>query len=173
MRETRNTQSSIFDIYAEHELGDQIRQLSKLLDYHPEILPWIEKDLRTGETVSTGAKGLSVESVFRCLLLKQILQHSYEKLAFHLCDSPTYRTFARLSTRQTPSRSGLQATIRQVSPQTLEKVNGLLVSRWVKEGHLSVDSLRIDSTVVLSNIQSPSDSQLLNDGIRVLSRMMI
>jgi len=38
---------------------------------------------------------------------------------------------------------------------------------------LSIDSLCIDSTVVLSNIHAPSDSQLLNDGIRVLSRMMV
>jgi len=46
------------------------------------------------------------------------------------------------------------------------------MSQWVSQGELSVDSLRIDSTVESSNIHAPSDSQLLNDGIRVLSRMM-
>ena len=88
MRETHNTQSSIFDVYTEHELGDRLRQLSKLRDFHPEILSLIEWDLRTGDTTRTGAKGLSVETVFLCLLLKQILQHSYEKLAF-----PSHRFF--------------------------------------------------------------------------------
>ena len=172
MRETRNAQSSIFDFFAKHELGYQLRSLSELLDEHPEILTLIEQDLFVAGTVNTGANGLSVESVLRCLLLKQILQVSYEKLAFHLCDSPTYRAFTRLSAEQMPSRSGLQSTIRQITAQRLEQVNNLLMSDWVSQGVVSVDSLRIDSTVVLSNIHDPSDSQLLDDGIRVLSRLM-
>lgn len=172
MRETRDAQSSIFEFYAEHELGQQLRELSELLDDSPGLLPLIGSDLLGADTACTGAKGLSVESVFRCLLLKQILQVSYEKLAFHLSDSPTYRTFARLSSEQLPSRSGLQSTIRRITPQTLNKLNQSLMCEWVFQGELSVDSLRIDSTVVLSNIHAPSDSQLLNDGIRVLSRMM-
>ena len=172
MRETRDAQSSIFEFYAEHELGQQLRALSELLDDSPGLLPLIGSDLLGADTACTGAKGLSVESVFRCLLLKQILQVSYEKLAFHLCDSPTYRTFARLNSEQLPSRSGLQSTIRRITPQTLKKLNQSLMCEWVFQGELSVDSLRIDSTVVLSNIHAPSDSQLLNDGIRVLSRMM-
>jgi IS5 family transposase len=41
---------------------------------------------------------------------------------------------------------------------------------WHEEGHLCLDRLLIDSTVVASNIASPSDSQILNDGVRVLTR---
>ncbi len=43
---------------------------------------------------------------------------------------------------------------------------------WLEEQTLSLDTVRIDSTVTESNIADPSDSQLLNDGVRVLSRMM-
>ena len=43
---------------------------------------------------------MSIESIFRCLVLKQITQLSYQKLAFHLCDSATYRTFARLKVKR-------------------------------------------------------------------------
>ena len=95
MRETRNAQISIFHFYAPHALGDQLSMLSDLLDDHPLILDCVERDFRVPDTAATGASGLSVESVFRCLLLKQILKVSYEKLSFHLSDSPTYRTFAR------------------------------------------------------------------------------
>lgn len=172
MRETRTAQLSIFDFYAEHEFGSRLQALSELLDEQPAMLTLIEQDLRNGDTACTGACGLSIESIFRCLLLKQILGVSYEKLAFHLSDSPTYRSFARLSRDQMPSRSGLQATIRRIAPETLQAVNQLLMSDWVGEHRLSVASLRIDSTVVASNIAPPSDSQLLADGIRVLSRLM-
>lgn len=172
MRETRNAQHSIFDFYAPHALGSQLKVLSDQLDKRPEILDLIAPTFLDSDLADTGASGLSVESIFRCLLLKQILRVSYVKLAFHLCDSPTYRTFARLTEDQQPSRSGLQSTIRRIDPDTLERVNNLLVREWIEKDGLSIDSLRIDSTVVDSNIAPPRDSQLLDDGVRVLSRMM-
>ena len=46
------------------------------------------------------------------------------------------------------------------------------MSHWFAHGDLSLDALRIDSTVVNSNIAPPSDSQLLDDGVRVLSWLM-
>ena len=116
MRETRNTQCSIFDFYCEHELGKQLEELSDVLDQHPGILSLVERDFDNTQRARTGAYGLSLESIFRCLLLKQILRVSYRKLAFHLGDSPTYRSFARLRDGQTPSHSTLQGTVRQLSP---------------------------------------------------------
>ena len=59
-----------------------------------------------------------------------------------------------------------------MSPETLQAINRLLMSHWVEHGELSMDRLRIDSTVVDSNIAPSSDSQLLDDGVRVLSRAM-
>lgn len=172
MRETRNAQRSILDFYSPHPFGVQLESLSELLDCQPWILVLVEQDLRDPNTADTGANGLSIESIFRCLLLKQILQVSYEKLAFHLSDSPTYRSFARLEPDQFPRRSGLQAAIRGITAQTLEQINGLHVSELIDSKTISIDKLRIDSTVTQSNITPPSDSQLLADGIRVLSRLM-
>lgn len=172
MRETRNAQTSIFDFYSRHEAGARLKALSDLLDGERDLLSLIDADFRLADTARTGACGLSVESVFRCLLLKQILGVSYEQLAFHLSDSPTYRSFARLRVDQKPSRSGLQSTVRRLAPQTLRQVNQLLMTNWVGERKLSVATLRIDSTVVASDIAPPSDSQLLADGVRVLSRLM-
>ena len=79
MRETRHAQISIFHFYAPHALGDQLSNLSDLLDDHPLILDCIERDFRVPDTAATSANGLSVDSVFRCLLLKQILKVSCEK----------------------------------------------------------------------------------------------
>jgi IS5 family transposase len=71
MRETRILQASLFDNYSKHEFGNQLKALSDLLDEHAEILPLIEKDLVSPLVKKVGRSGLSVESVFRCLLLKQ------------------------------------------------------------------------------------------------------
>jgi IS5 family transposase len=172
MRETRIAQRSIFDNYSKHDIGSQLQQLSGVLDDHPEILSHIKKDLVDESLKPVGRTGLTVDSVFRCLLLKQQLGVSYERLAFHLSDSMSYRTFARLPYYLMPKKSCLQATIRKINPATLEAVHNMLTKCWLKNGSMSLDKLRIDSTVVESNIAPPSDSQLLNDGVRVLSRYL-
>lgn len=172
MRETRDAQTSIFDFYSQHEKAQQLRRLSELLDQHPIILQLVEQDFDKNDVNQTGARGLSLESILRCLFLKQILGVSYEKLAFHLSDSPTYRTFARLRNGRSPCKSALQSTIRRISAETLQKINHQLMLHCVAQENLSIDSVRIDSTVVESNILDPRDSQLLADGIRVLSRLM-
>ena len=170
MRVTRNAQASIFENYSEHQFGVHLKTLSDILDKHPEFLSLVAADLIDKSASSVGRIGLSVESVFRCLLLKQQLQVDYETLAFHLSDSVTYRTFARLPHTLCPSRSGLQATIRKITPQTLTKIHELMTTTLLNKGIVSLEKIRIDSTVVESNIARPSDSQLLNDGVRVLSR---
>ena len=170
MRETRLAQTSIFENYAEHEFGKQLKTLSNLLDDYPEILTLIEKDLIDGSLRPVGRSGLTVENVFRCLLLKQQLGVSYERLAFHLADPMSYRTFVRLPANLKPKKSSLQSTIRSIKPETLAQVHEFLSVDWCDKGDISLEKVRIDSTVVESNIASPSDSQLLNDGVRVLSR---
>ena len=172
MRETRLAQTSIFEEYSKHKVGVQLKKLSCLLDDHPEVLRVIEKDLIDPSRKPVGRNGLTVESVFRCLLLKQQLSISYEQLAFHLSDSMSYRTFVRLPSHLMPQKSSLQSTIRSIKPETLERVYHILSRDWLEKGTLSMEKLRIDSTVVASNIVPPSDSQLLNDSVRVLSRAL-
>lgn len=172
MRTSRHMQLSIIDTFSEHETGVQLQQLSGLLDHYPEFVDLVHNDLRCSQSCATGRIGLSSETVLRCLILKQLFQVSYKQLSFHLADSRSYRAFARLPMGIFPSRSGLQACIRAIQPATLQALNTGLMQHWLNEGIANIEHLRIDSTVVKSNITPPSDSQLLNDGIRVLSRLL-
>jgi len=72
---------------------------------------------------------LSLESILRYLLLKQMLDPSYRKLAFHLCDLLTYLCFVRLKDGQTPSQASLQNTVPRLRPDTIEKINILLIDQ--------------------------------------------
>lgn len=171
MRVTRIAQASIFEKFSEHEYGTQLKRLSEVLDQLPQLLEIVAGDLVDTSLSETGRMGLSAESTLRCMLLKQQCGFSYEQLAFHLSDSMSYRTFARLG-RLTPSRSGLQAVIRRIKPETLELAHQVLTQSLLDQGAIDLKKLRVDSTVVASNIAAPSDSQLLNDAIRVISRLM-
>jgi IS5 family transposase len=148
MRETRIAQRSIFETYSEHDIGVQLKNQADLLDRHPEILSLIEKDLVNTSLKPVGRTGLTVESVFRCLLLKQRFTLTYQQLAFHLSDTMSYRSFARLPAGLTPKKSCLQSTIRSIKPETLEAVCNMLSMDWLEKGHLCLDKLRIDSTLV-------------------------
>jgi IS5 family transposase len=124
MRETRIAQASIFEKYSEHEFGTRLRALSNRLDRHPEILSLIANDLVSQSTAKVGRIGLSAESIFRCLLLKQQLRISYEQLAFHLSDSMTYRTFTRLPTTDYCHAQSVRIAINDTQYQTRDLRKG-------------------------------------------------
>ena len=86
MREKRTVQTSIFEQYAEHEIGRELKVMSAWLDTQPELLDWVAADVKQRNVEETGRKGLSIESVLRCAILKQYRQLSYEELVFCLMD---------------------------------------------------------------------------------------
>ena len=173
MREKRTIQSSIFEQYAEHEIGHELRAMSDLLDHHPELLDWIDVDLKTRPVAPTGRKGLSIDSVLRCAILKQYRQLTYDELAFCLLDSLSCQTFARLTSGWLPKKAALQSAISAITAVTWERINQRLLqcacSAKVEKG----DMLRIDSTVTDAPIHAPSDSSLLWDSVRVLVRLLV
>ena len=173
MRETRNAQASIFDCYAKHEIGNELAMMSEILDNCTGLLDWVEEDLIEEGTQSTGRAGLPVESVLRCAVLKQARQLSYKELAFYLEDSGSFRSFARLPQGLVPRKSALQNNISRIRPETWERINQALVGQALADEVEHGEQVRIDSTVVETNIHEPSDSSLLCDGIRILTRFMV
>ena len=96
MRQERTVQSSIFDLFAGHEIGCELKAMSQWLDAHRNLLELVAGDLHRHGVKETGREGLPAEAVLRCALLKQHRQLSYQELAFHLEDSASFRAFARL-----------------------------------------------------------------------------
>ncbi len=172
MREKRTIQSSIFEQYAKHEIGRELEAMSDWLDLQPELLDWVGMDLRTHPVVATGRKGLSIDSVLRCAILKQYRQLSYDDLAFCLLDSLSCQTFARLTLGSLPKKSSLQSVISAISDVTWERINQRLLQCACNAKVEKGDMLRIDSTVTDAPIHAPSDSTLLWDSMRVLVRLL-
>ena len=86
MRQERIIQANLFEIFATHEIGRELKQISGWLDQHRPLLRLVSNDLRRDGVCETGRRGLPAEAVLRCALLKQYRQLSYEELAFHLED---------------------------------------------------------------------------------------
>src|SRR6266536_679785 len=161
MRQERTVQGTLFEIFAEHEIGRELMAMSQWLDEHRDVLGLVVADLRRHGLKDTGRHGLTAEAVLRCALLKQHRQLSYEELAFHLEDSASFRAFARLPLSWTPKKSVLHKTISAISAASWETINRTVVSsaRQEKLEHGTV--VRIDSTVTQALMHAPSDSSLL------------
>jgi len=163
---------SIFSVTMRHDIGKELAAFSEILDATPKMLDLVFADLTRVSRKDTGREGMTAEQVLRCVALKQYRNLSYEELAFHLEDSKSFRAFARLEMGQYPSSSSLQENIKPLSEDTWEAVHVCLMQYALEAGIESGRKVRIDSTVVESNIHDPSDSTLLWDGIRVITRWL-
>jgi IS5 family transposase len=111
MRQERTIQATIFEVFAGHQIGCELKAMSGWLDRQRALVSLVAGDLRRDGLRQTGRRGLPAESVLRCALLKQQRQLSYEELAFHLEDSASFRAFARVPLAWSPKRSVLHRTI--------------------------------------------------------------
>jgi IS5 family transposase len=172
MRQERIIQATIFDVFAEHEIGRELKAVSRWLDEHRALLRLVSNDLRRHGVQETGRHGLPAEAVLRCALLKQYRQLSYEELAFHLEDSASFRAFARLPFSWSPKKSVLHKTISAIGAASWEAINRAVVSRARREKLESAATVRIDSTVTKALMHAPTDSSLLWDAVRVMVRLL-
>lgn len=172
MRQERTVQASVFDLFAEHEIGHELKAMSQWLDEHRDLLGLVTRDLRRHGLKETGREGLPAEAVLRCALLKQHRQLSYQELAFHLEDSASFRAFARLPWGWSPKKSALHKTISAIRAQTFEEINRVLLASALQEKLESGKVVRVDSTVTAALIHEPSDSSLLWDAVRVMIRLL-
>jgi IS5 family transposase len=172
MRQERTVQASIFDLFAEHEIGRELQAMSRWLDEHRGVVSLATQDLRRQGIKETGREGLPAEAVLRCALLKQYRQLSYQELAFHLEDSASFRAFARLPWGWSPKKSVLHKTISAIRSETFEEINRVLLASARQEKLETGSVVRVDSTVTAALLHEPSDSSLLWDCVRVMVRLL-
>ncbi len=174
MRKTIHNQLSFVEPKIEHEHAEEFSQIQKIIEANPEIAAYIHQDLIAGlKNPETGREGeLSGEQVFKIILVKQIHGFSYRSLEFHLKDSRTYRAFCGFGLGdKVPSFKTIQRDIKKIRPESFEAINQTLLAFAAKQGIEKGRTVRVDCTVVESNIHEPSDSSLLLDSVRVLSRV--
>jgi len=160
-----------------HPHARELAKMSEVLDQIPETVALVHADLlqRNGKPVdpTKGRDGLTAEQVLRALIVKQMNSFSYEELSFHLNDSVTYRSFCRIGFEDGAiTTARLKVNLKRVKADTLEAINRKLVLFAAANGVEEGEKVRTDCTVVESNIHSPTDSSLLWDCVRVLTRLM-
>lgn len=155
------------------EMEPELAQIDKILA-DDELFQLIKNDLaqRHPHTMETGRNSTPVEVGLRMLAVKRLYQYTYRGTEYQVGDSLVLRWFCRVYFNVVPDHTTLNRFALEIKPETLrafnERVTRLATALKVTRGR----KLRTDGTVVESKIAYPRDSKLLNDGVRVLSRVL-
>jgi IS5 family transposase len=171
MRKARNQQLPLAEATTDHPKAKELLQVSEILDSNNSIYTLALQDLGLPEN-KVGANGMTAEQVIRAAIIKQTGVYSYRELAFHLADSRTYSRFCKIGIGKPFKKSALQKGIKALSEETWEQINRILVDYAQGQAIEKGRKVRVDCTVVESNIHAPYDSELLVDANRVLARLL-
>lgn len=172
MRHKFNPQPNLFMTMARTQIAKELQQMSLVLDSTPKVLDLVYQDLVRSARATTGREGMTAEQVLRCAILKQYREMTYEELAFHLEDSASFRGFSRLEMGQYPCKSILQENIKALREETWEAIHQEIIFYAKQEKIESGRKVRIDATAVETDIHHPTDSTLLADGVRIITRWL-
>jgi IS5 family transposase len=150
-----------------------LRHLDRLLDDDPLYAP-VRADLgmRYPQTLSHGRPSTPAEVLLRLLLVKHLYNWSYRETAGRVADSVVRRWCCRLSFKRAPDATTLRRWAHTIRPATLHALNDRVVHLAHQARVTQGRKRRSDGTVVQTTIHHPTDSGLLVDGVRVLSRVI-
>jgi IS5 family transposase len=155
------------------EMEPELVELDRLLE-DDSLFQRVKADLsrRYPNSAIKGRHSTPVEVLLRMLVVRRLYDWSYEETEHFVSDSLVLRQFCRLYLQKAPDHSTLDRWAALIGPETLERLNehvvGLAKSLKVTRGR----KLRSDGSPVETNVHHPSDSSLLFDGVRVLSRII-
>ena len=150
-----------------------LQAIADFLDQHAEMIEPIRCDLRRGlKNPNTGRRGLTPQQVLRSLILMRVKNWDYRELRERIADGCTLRRFADFYCQPVPKHDAFNRAFTRLTPATLQSVNALLVSAAVAVGLEDGSKLRVDTTVVQTDIHHPTDNTLLWDVVRVVTRLI-
>jgi IS5 family transposase len=150
-----------------------LQAIADFLDGHEELVLKIRADLRRGlKQPDTGRAGLAPREVLRSLILMRVKSWDYRELRERIADGFTLRQFTGFHCRPVPRHNAFHRAFVRLTPETLRTVNDLVVKAAVGLGLEDGAKLRVDTTVVQTDIHHPTDNTLLWDAVRVLTRLL-
>lgn len=127
---------------------------------------------RSPKSRTRGRRGAPAEVVLRLLLLKHIRNWSYEVLEREVRANLVYRDFTRVGASKGPDAETMGRWGLALGPEEVQKIHDRVVAIAHEKQVVKGRKMRLDTTVVETNIHYPTDSNLLGDGVRVLIRAM-
>ena len=159
----------------DHPQSKELEVISDIIDANSTICGHVLQDLNKNKSLShrSGAHGMSADQILRCAIIKTLFGFTYGELAFHIVDSQSIRWFCRIGIAEKGfKKSALNKNIKSITDRTWNAINRDILGYARQENIEKGRQVRVDCTCVETNIHEPSDSSLLWDGVRVLTRLI-
>src|ERR671923_746265 len=149
------------------ELPAELAKVDEVLDDDRFIAPF-----RSRLTAKIGRPTIAIETYLRLMYLKHRYALGYETLCKEVSDSFTWRRFCRIGIEgRVPDPTTLMKLTKRLGPELLEELNAELLALAVERKLLRSRRLRVDTTVVETDVSSPTDSGLCAHAVSRLTRL--
>ncbi len=157
-----------------NEYREKYNLISQLLDDNPQLVSLVHHDLAKMLSQSNKGRksGYTSEQILRCLVVQFIEQQSFRDVAVLIENSEFLRNFVRLGVNHMMDYSFLNKAYGIISEKTWDAINQTTAQYATREGKISPEKLRMDTTVYETNIHYPTDSSLLWDSFRTLASLL-
>ena len=160
---------------ADWSLNPEFGLIDTVLETHPQLYDIVAPDILQSKKASLMGRGdvPSVEQIVRAAIYKELKGYDYRELEYAQSDSRICSTFIKLDNRKPFSFQMFQKYISRITAETLTKLLIELNKISIGEGLEDIKSLRVDSTVVKSNIHYPTNNSLVWDCIKESHRLLM
>ena len=150
-----------------------MKKADEILD-DEELIDTVYEALRRRhpQSATRGRIGTPAEIVIRLMVLKHVRGWSYETLEREVRANMVYRMFTRIGAEKVPDAKTMGRLGQALGPEVVEEVHRRIIGIALEKKVVRGRKLRVDTTVVETNIHYPTDSSLLGDGVGVLTRTM-
>ena len=175
----RHRQQSIYESLCRNLIPDHerllwepwLREVDAVLE-DEELIELVHQALgrRRKQSATRGRKSTPSEVVLRLLVLKHVRDWSYEVLEREVRANLVYRRFTRIGMEKVPDAKTILRLANTLGPETIRKIHERVQVLAGKEKVARGKKMRVDTTVVETNIHYPTDSSLMGDAARVITR---
>jgi transposase, IS5 family len=154
-------------------LDPSLQRIADFLKQHGDLVELVRKDLERGlKKPGAGRRGITPEQTLRSLILMRVKNLDYRDLRDRVNDGFTLRSFTQFDSHFVPQHDAFNRAFNRLTPATLAAINRLVVKAAVELDLEDGKQLRVDTTVVETNIHHPTDATLLWDTVRTLTRLV-
>jgi IS5 family transposase len=155
-------------------LDPLLQQISTFLETAVELATAVARDLVAGlKKPERGRHGLNAEQVLRSFILQRIKNLPLRELRERIADGLSIRHFTRFFLDEVPGHDAFQRAFAKITPQTMRLINEAVIKLAIELGLENGAWVRGDTTVTETDIHYPTDSSLLWDSVRVLTRLAL
>src|SRR3989441_11613456 len=155
------------------QLATVLQGIDAFRGQHSALVEQVRLDLERGlKKPGTERNGIPPSQTLRSLTLMRVKNWDYRELRERINDGYTLRGFTQFDSHLVPQHDAFNRAFNRLTPATLEAINQAVVQAAVQLGLEDGKKLRVDTTVVETNIHWPTDATLLWDSVRTITRLL-